>query len=73
MFKVGDTVIYKGRKYYLYSIYSNNERGILCHIVIIRNGSYTHSKKFKQGNYEWSEEYLNASIVNVKIDEIEKE
>ena len=39
MFKVGDTVIYKGRKYYLYSIYSNNERGILCHIVIIRNGN----------------------------------
>jgi hypothetical protein len=73
MFNVGDIVKYKGRKYYLYSIYSNNERGILCHIVIIRNGSYKHTKKFKQGNYEWYEEYLNASIANVKIDEIEKE
>jgi hypothetical protein len=56
--KVGDTVEYKGKEYYLYSIY----KGDLCRIVRFRDGKYTHTK---QGI-----EYLNANIVNLNINEL---
>ena len=56
--KVGDIVWYKGKEYYLYSIYKGN----LCRIVRIRHGKYTHTKN--------GEEHLNANIVNLDINEI---
>ena len=56
--QVGDTVIYKGRKWYLYSL--SNEG--LCTIVAIRDGKITNVKN--------GEERLNASIVNLNISEI---
>jgi hypothetical protein len=56
--KVGDIVWYKGKEYYLYSIYKCN----LCRIVRIRHGKYTHTKN--------GEEHLNANIVNLDINEI---
>lgn len=58
--KVGDTVEYKGRKWYLYSLYSPN----LCMIVALRDGKYTHTKN--------GEEYINANIVNLPVEEITK-
>jgi hypothetical protein len=64
--RIGDIVEYRNRKWYLYDLYGDN----LCHIVLIRNGKHTKLKHFKQGNYEWDEEYLNANIVNVNINEI---
>ena len=64
--KVGDTVEYKGKEYYLYSIY----KGDLCMIVRLRDGKYTQVKHFKQGNYEWDEEYINANITNLNINEL---
>lgn len=66
--KVGDIVRYKDRLWYLYSLYSPN----LCQIVAYRDGKYTHLKHFRQGNYEWTEEYLNANIVNLPVEEINK-
>ena len=68
---VGDTVEYindwkKGRQWHLYSLYSPN----LCQIVLIRDGKFTTTKHFKQGNYEWTETYLNANIVNLEVDKI---
>ena len=56
--KIGDIVEYKGKEYYLYSIY----KGDLCRIVRFRDGKYTHTK---QGS-----EYLNANIVNLNINEL---
>jgi hypothetical protein len=56
--KIGDIVEYKGKEYYLYSIY----KGDLCRIVRFRDGKYTHTK---QGI-----EYLNANIVNLNINEL---
>ena len=56
--KIGDIVEYKGKEYYLYSIY----KGDLCRIVRVRDGKYTHTK---QGI-----EYLNANIVNLNINEL---
>ena len=56
--KIGDVVEYKGKEYYLYSIY----KGDLCRIVRFRDGKYTHTK---QGI-----EYLNANIVNLNINEL---
>lgn len=56
--KIGDIVEYKGKEYYLYSIYKGN----LCRIVRFRDGKYTHTK---QGI-----EYLNANIVNLNINEL---
>jgi hypothetical protein len=56
--QVGDTVIYKGREWYLYSL--SNEG--LCTIVAIRDGKITNVKN--------GEERLNASIVNLNISEI---
>ena len=64
--KIGDIVEYKNKEYYLYSIY----KGYLCRIVRVRDGKYTHIKHFKQGNYEWDEEYFNANIVNLNINEL---
>lgn len=58
--KVGDTVEYKGKEYYLYSIY----KGDLCMIVRLRDGKYTHTKD--------GEEQLNANIVNLNINEIKE-
>jgi hypothetical protein len=57
--KIGDIVEYKGKEYYLYSIY----KGDLCRIVLLRDGKYTN---FKRG-----ETHLNANIVNLDISEIE--
>lgn len=70
--KVGDIVFYKKdwrgkRPWYLYRMV----KGDLCTIILLRDGKYTHIKHFKQGNYEWDEEYLNASIVNLDISNIE--
>ena len=56
--KIGDIVEYKGKEYYLYSIY----KGDLCRVVRFRDGKYTHTK---QGI-----EYLNANIVNLNINEL---
>lgn len=56
--QVGDTVIYKDREWYLYSL--SNEG--LCTIVAIRDGKITNVKN--------GEERLNASIVNLNISEI---
>ena len=64
--EVGDIVEYKGRQWYLNRIYGNG----LCQIVILRNGKHNRIKHFKQGNYEWEEEYLNANINNLPIEEI---
>ena len=72
MLKVGDIVHYNGREYYLYNIYGGKNKDTLCKIVIIRDGQYTHKKKFKQGGFEWEEEYLNANIVNLNIKELEE-
>jgi len=64
-YNVGDIVRYKkdwkeNRQWYLLSLRKNN----LCDIVVIRNNSYTHIKN--------NEEYLNANIVNLNINDIEK-
>ena len=56
--KIGNIVEYKGKEYYLYSIYKVD----LCRIVRFRDGKYTHTK---QGI-----EYLNANIVNLNINEL---
>ena len=56
--KIGDIVEYKGKEYYLYSIY----KGDLCRIVRFRDGKYTHTKQCV--------EYLNANIVNLNINEL---
>ena len=56
--KVGDIVEYKGKQYYLYSLY----KGDLCRIVRLRDGKYTHTKN--------GEEHLNANIVNLNINEL---
>lgn len=56
--KVGDIVKYKGREWYLYSL----SMGI-CTIVAIRNGGIYNEKN--------GEKRLNASIVNLNINEIE--
>ena len=64
--KVGDIVEYKGKQYYLYSLYKED----LCRIVRLRDGKHTQVKHFKQGNYEWNEEYLNANITNLNINEV---
>ena len=56
--KIGDIVWYKGKEYYLYSMYKGN----LCRIVRIRDGKYTHTKG--------GEEHLNANIVNLDINEL---
>lgn len=58
--KIGDIVWYKGKEYYLYSIYKSN----LCRIVRIRDGKYTHTKD--------GEEHLNANIVNLDIYKLKK-
>ena len=64
-YNVGNIVRYKkdwkeNRQWYLLSLHKNN----LCDIVVIRNNSYTHIKN--------NEEYLNANIVNLNINDIEK-
>lgn len=56
--KIGDIVEYKGKEYYLYSIY----KGDLCRIVRFRDGKYTHTNQ--------GVEYLNANIVNLNINEL---
>ena len=56
--KVGDIVEYKGKEYYLYSLY----KGDLCRIVRLRDGKITNEKN--------GEERLNASIVNLNIEKI---
>ena len=58
--QVGDTVIYKGREWYLYSL--SNEG--LCTIVSIREGKIYNEKN--------GEKRLNANIVNLNISEIKK-
>lgn len=63
--EIGDIVKYKddwknGRKWYLYDLMPNN----LCTIVLIRNGKYTNEKN--------GEVRLNANIVNVNVENIEK-
>ena len=58
--KVGDIVEYKGRQWYMYSLYGSN----LCRIIVLRDGKYTHIKN--------GEEYINANIVNLSIEEIKK-
>ena len=62
---VGDIVVYKNdwkkdRYWLLYSI----KKGDLCTIVALRNGTIYNEKN--------GEKRLNASIVNLKISEIEK-
>lgn len=64
--EVGDTVYYKKdwkgkRPWRLHNISPDG----LCEIVLLRNGKYTGEKN--------GEERLNASIVNLSIDEIENE
>ena len=64
-YNVGDIVRYKkdwkeNRQWYLLSLREDN----LCDIVVIRNNSYIHVKN--------NEEYLNANIVNLNINDIEK-
>lgn len=56
--KVGDIVEYKGKQYYLYSLY----KGDLCRIVRLRDGKYTHTKN--------GDEHLNANIVNLCLSKI---
>jgi len=56
--KVGDIVEYKGKQYYLYSLYKED----LCRIVRLRGGKYTHTKN--------GEEHLNANIMNLNINEL---
>ena len=51
--KIGDIVWYKGKEYYLYSMYKGN----LCRIVRIRDGKYTHTKN--------GEEQLNAKVFSI--------
>jgi len=69
---VGDIVYYKKdwkgkRPWYLLDISENG----LCTIVLMRDGKYTHIKTFgEKGKFQFDEEYLNASIVNLKIEEI---
>lgn len=58
--KVGDIVEYKGKQYYLYSLY----KGGLCRIVRFRDGKYTHTKD--------GEEQLNANIVNLDVSKLEE-
>lgn len=58
--KVGDIVEYKGKQYYLYSLYKDN----LCMIVRFRDGKYTHTKD--------GEEQLNANIVNLDVSKLEE-
>jgi hypothetical protein len=58
--QVGDTVIYKGREWYLYSL----SNGGLCTIVAIREGKIYNEKN--------GEKRLNANIVNLNISEIKK-
>ena len=58
--KVGDIVEYKGKQYYLYSLY----KGGLCRIVRFRDGKYTHTKN--------GEEQLNANIVNLDVSKLEE-
>ena len=63
-YKVGDIVRYKfdhkqNRQWYILDVYDN-----LCQIVVMRNGTYTHTKN--------NEEYLNANITNLNINDIEK-
>lgn len=62
-YKIGNIVKYKkdwkkNRQWYLTNIHDN-----LCDIVVIRNNSYMHIKN--------NEEYLNANIVNLNIENIE--
>jgi hypothetical protein len=59
--KIGDIVWYKGKQYYLYSLY----KGGLCRIVRLRDGKYTHTKN--------GEEHLNANIVNLDISKLEED
>jgi len=64
-YNVGDIIRYKkdwkeNRQWYLLSLREDN----LCDIVVIRNNSYTHMKN--------NEECLNANIVNLNINDIEK-
>lgn len=56
--KVGDIVEYKGKQYYLYSLY----KGDLCRIVRLRDGKYTHTKN--------GVKHLNASVMNLNINEL---
>ena len=61
--KVGDIVYFKKdwkgkRPWYLYS----TSKGDLCTIVLMRDGKITNGKN--------GQERLNASIVNLKIEEI---
>ena len=58
--KIGDIVWYKGKQYYLYSLYKGN----LCRIVRFRDGKYTHTKN--------GEEQLNANIVNLDVSKLEE-
>lgn len=58
--QVGDIVEYKGKQYYLYSLYKDD----LCIIVRLRDGKYTHTKN--------GEEQLNANIANLNINEIKR-
>jgi len=63
-FNIGDIVRYKfdhkqNRQWYVLDVYDN-----LCQIVVMRNGTYTHTKN--------NEEYLNANIINLNIKDIEK-
>ena len=58
--KVGDIVEYKGKQYYLYSLY----KGGLCRIVRFRDGKYTHTKN--------GEEQLNANILNLDVSKLEE-
>lgn len=72
MVKVGDIVHYKGREWYLESIYGSKGKETLCRIVAVRDSQFAHIKKFKQGNFEWEETYLNANITNLNINELEE-
>lgn len=70
---VGDVVEYTrdwkpGRQWYVYSL----RKGDLCTIVLLRDGKYMHEKRFKSAGYEWTETYLNASIVNINISNLKK-
>lgn len=57
---IGDIVEYAGKEYSLYSM----RKGGLCTIVRIRDGSIFNEKN--------GEKRLNASIVNLPIDKINK-
>lgn len=70
---VGDIVEYiddhiPHREWYLYSL----GMGGKCTIVLIRDFMYMHEKKFKSAGHEWTEKYLNTSIVNLDISKIKK-